>query len=228
MTGETLETFINSLNAEADIDQTLLTTLVSTAKSVIEGERPWMVLRKTDSSKSVTTGNTWETAIDLSTITDFSHFYGTYPIRLFDGTNLIQYFSQVPFDRRLEYKNVSNTFCYDANSKTLYLNGTLPYAGSLYINYIATTAEIALTDTSTIWSVFPTRFAPLLGYYAVGIHKGAVDYDDINRSMLPTNFDTFIALKTAMEKWDNELQLSSIEAVDPSDGAPNPYSVYDS
>lgn len=217
-TGQELATFITSLNAEASIDDSLLTVLVDNAKSVLEGERPWMVLRKTDTSKSVTTGGTWETAIDLSTITDFAEFYGEFPVRLFDGTNLIERYRQMPFDRRLEYKDVSNTFVYDANSKTIYLNGNVPFSGSLYINYVATSAEIDLTSQSAVWTAFPSRFLPILGYYAVGIYKGAIDYDDINRAMLGPNADILQSLKSSMEKWDNNLQLASLESNDPSAG----------
>ena len=221
-TGQELYNFVTSLNGGASIDETLLTVLVDNAKAILEGERPWMVLRKTDTSKSVTTGNTWQTPIDISTITDFSQFYGELPIRIFDGNNTIEYYRQVPFDRRLEYKDVGNTFCYDAANKTVYLNGIVAFSGTLYINYIGTTSEIDLTAQTAVWSVFPHRFLPVLGYYAIGIHKGAVDYDDINRAMLGPNGDALQALKNAMEKWDNELQLASLEGNDPTNLYPYP------
>lgn len=215
-TGVQLKTFVTSLNAEAAIDDTLLANLVETARAIIEEERPWMVLRKTDSTKSITTGSTWETAIDLSTITDLSRFYGEHPVRLFDGNERIQYYQLVPWDRRLEYKNSSNTCVYDANSKNLYLNGVVPYNGSLYINYVSTSTAIDLSSDAEVWSIFPSRFLPVLGFYAVGIYKGAVDYDSINRQMLPENREALNALKTAMESWDNQLQLSEIEFNDPT------------
>lgn len=221
-TGQELSTFITSLNAEAVIDATLLDTLVATAATVIEEERPWMVLRKTDTSKTVTTGNTWQTAIDLSTITDFSRFYMNQDgvvIKLFDGSSRVQYIRLKSFDERLEYKDVSDTAVYDANSKQLYINGTVPFNGTLYIPYMTTTAEIDLTSASAVWSKFPKRFLPVLGYYAVGIFKGAVDYDDINRAMLPENRATLEALKNAMEKWDNEMQLATIQSNDPTEYA---------
>ncbi len=178
-----------------------------------------MVLRKTDKSKSVAAGSlVWQTAIDLSTITDFSRFYGELPIRLFDGNNLIEYYRQVPYDRRLEYKNVSNTFVFDENSKTLYLNGNVAFAGTLWINYIVTTPDIDVEDESVvIWSVFPSRFLPLLGYYAVGIHMGAVDYDTVTARLGPNQMAIMQALKDAMETWDNDRQNSAIENNDPSD-----------
>lgn len=216
-TGEQLNTFITGLNGGANIDPTLLNVLIDTAKSIIEGERDWMVLRKTDKSKTVTTGNTWETAIDLSTITNFSHFYGELPVRLFDGNNRIEYYRHVPYDRRLEYKDVSNTFTYDENSKTLYINGNVPYAGTLWINYITLTTEIDVESDATIWTEFPSKFIPLLGFYATGIHMGAVDYDTVTARMAPNQMAIMVTLKNAMVEWDNKRQLSAIDGNDPGE-----------
>lgn len=216
-TGAQLNTFITSLNADAVIDATLLDVLVDNARTIIEEERPWVVLRKTDTSKSVTTANTWQTAINLSTITGFSRFYGEFPIRIFDGDNRIEYYRQVPFDRRLEMKDIGNTFVYDANAGMLYLNGIVAFSGTLYIQYISTSDAIDLASASAVWTSFPSRFLPVLGYYAIGINKGAIDYDDINRQMLPVNAEVLQALKAAMTKWDDELQLNGIEGNDPTD-----------
>lgn len=219
-TGAQLTTFITGLNADATIDATLLDVLVDSARAIIEEERPWMVLRKTDSSKTVTTSNTWQTAIDLSTITGFSRFYMNQDgvvIKLFDGNDRIEYYILKPFDQRLEYKDVSNTCVFDENTKTLYLNGIVPFSGTLYIPYMFTSTAIDLTSESAVWTLFPSRFLPLLGFYAIGVYKGAVDYDSINRQMLPTNQATMQALKNAMEKWDNEKQLAAIQSNDPTE-----------
>lgn len=219
-TGAQLKTFITSLNAEATIGADLLDVLVDNARAIIEEERPWMVLRKTDTSKSVTTANTWETAIDLSTISDLSRIlgYDDLPVlRLFDGSNRIERYYLKPFHERLEWRDVSNTCVYDENSKNLYLNGTVPFGGTLYINYLMTSTAVDLDSESAVWTVFPSRFLPVLGYYAVGIHKGGVDYDSINRQMLPTNQGVFSALKMAMEKWDDEKQLLTIQSNDPTE-----------
>lgn len=218
--GTELTTFITSLNAEANIDADLLDVLVDNARTVIEEERPWMVLRKTDTSKTITTANTWQTAIDLSTITDFSRFYMNQDgvvIKLFDGNNRVDYITLKSFDQRLEYKDVSGTAVYDANTKQLYINGTVAFAGTLYIPYMATSTAIDLTSASAVWTSFPARFLPVLGYYAIGINKGAIDYDSINREMLPENRATLNALKNAMEKWDNEMALATIQSNDPSE-----------
>lgn len=216
-TGAQLTTFITGLNAEATIDPTLLSILVENAKTILEAERPWMVLRKTNSALSLATANLWTTPTSLATITDFARFYGEYPVRLFTEPNQTEYYRQVPFDRQLEYKDVSNTFRHDVAGANLYFNGVIPFNGSLYLNYIASTPEVDLTSESAIWTAFPARFRAILGFYAVGVYKGAVDYDSINKLMLPTNAAALSALKEAMEKWDNELQLSEIQHNDPTD-----------
>lgn len=217
LTGASLTTFITGLNGGMAIDATLLDVLVSTAKTTLESERDWMVLRKTDTSKSATTAGLWTTAIDLSTITNFSHFYGDFPVRLFDGDNRIEHYRIVPWHERLNYKDIGNTACYDANTKNLYLNGNVAFNGTLYIDHVEITDEIDLTSASAIWTKFPARFVPVLGYYAVGIHKGAVDWDDIVKNMLGANQAAMVALKNAMEKWDDKLQHASIDAYDPTD-----------
>jgi len=215
--GTELYDFLTLLNGGATIDATLADILVDNAKTILEEERPWEVLRKTDTSLSITTSNTWETAIDLSTITDFSTFYGEF-IKIFDGNNRIDYIRLVPFDRRLENKDNSGTACYDENSKTLYINGTVAFSGTLYIPHVSTSTAIDLTSTSAVWTVFPSRFLPILGYYAIGIYKGAIDYDSINKLMMPENRETLKALKRAMETWDNTKQLNSLNFNDPTRG----------
>jgi hypothetical protein len=216
MTGQELTTFITSLNGGASMDDTLLKQFVNIGRTILEGERPWMVLRRTDTSLSASTSDTWETPKSIGGITEFSRFYGEFPVRLFDGENRIEYYRQIPWERRLDYRDIGNTFVYDAATKTIYLNGIIPFPGTLHINYIDDSGEIDTTSTSEVWTRFPSRFAPLLGFYAVGVYKGAVDYDSINREMLPVNQAAMNALREAMITWDTELQLSSIEFNDPN------------
>src|SRR5690349_11510264 len=118
MTGTELSAFCEELNGGASIGDTLLFQFINLAKAMVEQLRPWVLLRNTDTSITVTPANTWQTVIDLSGIARFSRFYGETPVKLFDGTNRIVYYRQMPFDRRLEYKDVPNTFAYDEGSQT--------------------------------------------------------------------------------------------------------------
>src|SRR5438270_7081145 len=101
MTGTELSTFCEEINGGASIDSTLLFQFINLAKAMVEQLRPWVVLRATDTSKSVTTAYTWQTSIDLSTIARFNRFYGERPIKLFDGHQTVYEYRQVPFDQRL-------------------------------------------------------------------------------------------------------------------------------
>ena len=217
MTGEQFSTAAEEINGGDAIGSTLLFQFGNLGKSLIEQRRPWMILRKTDTSKTVTAANTWQTAISLATITDFNRFYqdsDPYPIRLFDGNNKIEKYRLVPFNQRLEYKDVPNTACYDYANKILYLNGTVNFAGTLYIRYIRQTS--AFTSASDpIWE-FPSQFHLLLPFFAVGIHKGGVDYDDINARMAGDNRAVAELTVKQLENWDNELQLAEVEAFDPT------------
>jgi len=220
MIGTVLKTLCISLNGDSAIEVTLLNSLVNIAKATLEGERDWMALRKTDTSLSISasTTNQWNTSLSLSDITDFLRFYGDYPIRIFDGNNKIEYYRQVPFSKRLEYKDIPNTFVHDIANKKIYLNGTVVMSGTLYINYIINTSDIDVDGTTDIETngtfPFPSRFHPLLAFYAVGISKGAVDYDSINREMLPSNQVALFALKNAMLVYDTKMQLAEVAMTD--------------
>jgi len=220
--GTELYNFLTQLNGGATIDVSLANILISNAKAILEEERPWNVLLKTDTTKVVSASGTWQTAIDLSTITDLSRIYVTSDgtaLKIFDGENRVEYYTLKPFDQRLEFKDSSHTCVYDENAKILYLNGKPPFSGNIWLTYLATSAEVDLEDSATIaWPVFPSRFLPILAYYAIGIHKGAVDYDSINRQMLPSNQAVLNAIKNAMESWDNEKSLGAIQSNDPTDG----------
>ena len=88
MTGPQLETFCEELNGGDAIGATLLFQLINISKAMVEQRRPWMALRYTDTSKTVTAStNAWNTAIDISTIARFSRFYGAAPVKVFDNDN---------------------------------------------------------------------------------------------------------------------------------------------
>jgi hypothetical protein len=218
MTGTEFSTAVEEINGGDPIASTLRFQFGNLGKNLIEQRRPWMILRKTDTSKTVTAANTWQDAIDLSTITDFNRFYqdsaDPYPIMIFDGNTKRAKYRLVPFRRRLEYKDVPNTACYDYANKRLYLNGTLNFAGTLYISYLRSTSSFT-TDSDPIWA-FPDWSHILIPLFTVGIHKGGVDYDDINARMAPDNRGLAELTVKQLENWDNELQLLEQEASDPS------------
>jgi hypothetical protein len=180
---------------------------------MVEQRRPWMILRHTDTSKTVTASmSAWQTAIDLSTVARFSRFYGDEPIKNFDGSKRIDYFRQVPWERRLEYKDSAQTFVFSESDQQLYLHGSVG-AGTLHIDHLKNSPDI---EVETSW-IFPSWAHPLLGYMAVSMHKGGVDYDEVNARMAPENQARADAIIRQLENWDNEKQLSAISQYDTAD-----------
>jgi hypothetical protein len=236
MTPEEIKTLCTNLNGGAPIDDDLLQSLLNQGRTILFSERDWVFLRKTNTAISVTQNNdSWNTAVSLATITDFFRFFNTdlgnksYSIALYDsGNDRIEYFRQVPFSKRLEYKNVPNTFCYDRANHQIYFNSDIPFSGVLYINYLQnpTQIDIITTTNSNLTTSMETAgtmpflsiYHPIVAYYAIGINKGAVDYDSINREMLPNNQAILNSLKNAMEKWDTNLQLDEQMGTDPTGG----------
>lgn len=217
MTGTELETLAKEVNSGDPIGSTLLFQLINIARHIVEKRRPWMFLRRTDTSKTVTASSqsAWQTGIDLSTITKFARFYDsdTAPIRLFDGNQTFVDYWLRPFEDRLRYIQSPGTACYDEATKTLYLNGSIQFAGTLYINHIIDSGDVEDDDSSS-WA-FPSYAHPLLAFMAVAINKGGIDFDDIHARMAPDNRAVAQSIMTMLEGEDNEKQLSARRNVDP-------------
>lgn len=211
MDGTELSTLCTEINGGDPIGDTLVYQLLNLAKAIIEQRRPWMILRRTNSSKTVTTANTWQTAIDLSTITGFNRFYGEVPVKLFDGNVSYYEYIQKPIEERLRHIQSPSTFVFDENAKFLYLNGTAPIAGTLWIDHIIDSPDI---DANSSW-VFPSWSHPLLAFYAVGIHKGGIDFDDINMKMAPDNRAQAATILQALTTMDDEKQRAAQQNADP-------------
>lgn len=210
-----LMTLATELNGGASIGDTLLLQLLNLSKAKREHARPWMLLRNTDTSLSILSSNTWQTAIDLSQIARFSRFFGDTPVKIFDGTNRIDRLRQVPFNRRLEYKEASGTFIYDEANTNLYINGTVAFAGTIWIDHIKDSPDLT-DDESSSW-IFPSWAHPLLAYDAVSMHKGGIDYDDQNARMANENQIRAAEIVRMLEAWDNEKQLDEQMHHDPTD-----------
>lgn len=217
MPGSELSTLVDELNGGSPIGDTLKFQLINAYKNKLELVRPWMVLRATDTSKSVTTANTWQTEIDLSTIAWFSRFVGDWPVKLFNNGQIHRY-RQVPMKDRLEYSGASDTFVYIPGTKKLYLNGSVPFAGTLYIHHIALSAPLSEGSSASVWP-FPGDAHALLAHGAVAIHKGGVDYDEVNARQLVMNNAEAMNMLRAIEKWDSDLQLGEIDQYDPYDSS---------
>ena len=91
--------------------------------------------------------------------------------------------------------------------------GVYFHAGRIGHNIRIYTAKPDIAINSNLDPSFV--FSYPLAFFAVGIHKGDVDYDELNARMSPENRGQAEVIVKQLENWDNELQLAEIAAHDP-------------
>jgi uncharacterized membrane-anchored protein YjiN (DUF445 family) len=194
MNGATLKTMVESIMDDT-IDDVLFYQLLNVAKNRIENERPWMFLRKLDSSLTTTVGD--NSSISRALPTDWRRTY-----KLMVG--LDQQFIQVPFDEQHQYRYSSNRFVIDVAGNVYYLLGTLGKADTIYHYYIKKTDDITAV-TSPVWN----EFHEILAFDTAGYAMMGTDADDIYARMSPENKNMALMLKNSMEAWDFQLQIDA-------------------
>lgn len=195
MTGAEIKTMAENILDGDTIDDVFFYQLLNSAKDTIEDSRPWMFLRKLNSSVTASTGNNYNTPITLPT--DWRRTW-----KLFVGSDM-QYFP-VPFDQQHLYANSPRHFVVDVASGTYYLLGTIGRADTIYHYYLKTTDDIT-SSTSPVW---PARFHKILGFYVAGYIQMGVDSDDIFARMAPANKAEAQMALNSMEAWDSALQAN--------------------
>lgn len=171
------------------IDEVFFYNVLNSAKDQIEDSRPWLFLRKLDSSVSAVAGS------PITLPTDWRMTW-----KLYVGQD--QLYTQIPFDQLHLYRNEGHRFVVDVASGTYTLLGTLTSA-NVYHYYLKTTDDVTAT-TSPVWA---PRFHPILAYYVAGYVQMGVDSDDLFARMAPENKVQAQLLLSSMERWDSNLQL---------------------
>lgn len=193
------------------MDNTAFFQLLNAVKDQIEGMRPWMQLRKVDSSKTALASDTQDTAKALPT-----RFLRTFSIRrrtgrpsammLKSSDDDVLYYDPIPFGSQEEYRDVNGRFFVDIAGSNFYLTGEVDKTYTIYLNYIQGTVDIA---AGTEWS-FPERFHTIPVFLVAEINKGGIDYDDINLRQAIANSKTAQDLLRPMIFWDDQLQRNEL------------------
>jgi len=187
MNGDEIKTLAESI-LDQTIEDTFFYSIVNILKDRREDMRPYMFLRKLDTTKSATTSA-------QALPTDFR-----IDRKLVIGTTEYQ---PIRFEDQHLYLNQSGVYFVDYANNTFTILGNP--TGAVYFYYIKTTPEI----TETVGPVWPDRFAPLLAFDVAGYIMNGNDADDIFARMSPENKGQAIALEKAMEAWDTNLQIRS-------------------
>jgi hypothetical protein len=159
----------NFISDELDADFEL--QLANDAMHEIEEEVQPEGLKKVSTSASTAVGQTYTTAIALPS--DFfmprnNIYVGTQP------------YTQVPFERAVEFRDVPNRFYIDHANNEYHLTSTQASVQTISFPYIYATPDITVS-TSPVW---PTRFHALIPlkmaqiYYAIDQGEKARAWDD--------------------------------------------------
>ncbi len=211
MTKAEIYAFVTSLNDASPVEESLFNTLLNTAQMNRENDRPWVILRTEDSSKTRGTADTFETPYDLAT--DFRRWYTRYPIILTDAQgNAVKSLREIPINMKNVYRNDDGKFYVDYKLRKLYICGTVPQSLTIRQYYIGKTTLVSAADGNS-WD-FPSEYHQILGFDVAVMHKLGVDYDRVNAAQADNNALQAALIFKQMEDWDGALQLSSTEGVD--------------
>lgn len=224
MDGQQILDLITSILGGESPDQTYLLQLINLSKMMIEnginpakedaGSRPWKVLVTLDKTKTVNGSNTYTTAIDLPS--NFKRYLGESSLTqgkliLFDGSNNIQYLTEIPFELITEYKDIFGYFAVDYSNKKFYITGIVPGSFTIYQYYIKKTEPITLTAG---WTNFDSDFHPILAFDTAARYRLGTDYDDVNARNADANIRMVNGIFNAMSSWDAEMAISAINNID--------------
>jgi hypothetical protein len=212
MTGPELEVFATEINGGVTISETLLFQYINIAKAMVEQMRPWMILRKTDTSKNVAAANTWQTAIDLSGMTDFNRFYETE--------------TRPPIKSSMEITASSNTARFLGmnafTTKTFPIPSFLMRPASSSTSMALSLSPVRSTSTTSKTALISPTTIALLGCFP----HGRIRCLDSTRSLstkaawilttsMPANRAQAQQEINMLSSWDNTKQQSALTNIDP-------------
>ncbi len=202
MTGQELITLLNSFMDDEEINPTFAYQLLNMAKDNIEMRRLWMKLRTFKSDYSFLSSDGYNDTKDLPD--NFLMTYGDSPLKLINGSDILKH-REIPMEQRDENKDDVGMFYINNFENTLAIMGGLSksYTGTLY--FIASSEDIA---KATEW-IFPKMAHPLLVIEALIIHRGEVDFDEINARMMRNGLGTSDQMNRSLTMWDAQLQTHS-------------------
>ena len=214
MTGQQLIDLVTSILGGEAPDDTYILALLNLSKTQYENKRAWKVLVSRDITKTVNGSNTYTTPFALPD--NFKRYLGESSLTqgrliLFDGSNNVQYLTEIPYELILDYKDIFGYFAVDYANQQFYITGIVPGTFTIYQYYIKKTAQIAV---GTSWTNFDSDFHPILAFDTAARWRLGTDYDDVNARNADDNMRMANNLYEAMASWDAEMAISAINNLD--------------
>ena len=206
MTGPELYDLTTELLGGKTLDVTLFYQLLNMAKNRREAMRPWVILRKVDSSLTVAGGDGITNTKALPT-----RFIKPYSLRRPDGSRTpvvlrtgdsVLYVSQIQFGSEQERRDDTDLFFIDLANNRYAFTGIRDQSYTIYFSHLAFSVEI----TAQVDWVFPSQFHPILAFDVAVSQKGGIDWDELNARMAQYNGQDTQQVWSAMVMWDTDLQ----------------------
>jgi hypothetical protein len=201
MNGSEIKTFVTNGLGAGDIGDIEFYIMLNVMKTCLEEERDWKVLEVTDSSQTVSTGDTFLTLKNLPA--DFAQDIGLF---LTNSNNQPVNYHPIPFRERYQRKDEPNGYWVDVASGKFGLTGKAS-SGFTTVNLVYRKTSTEITSSSS-W-VFPARFHPILGYMVAVAFKGGVDYDSISAKQAVQNREDSKMLYESLIDWNTQLDFKS-------------------
>ena len=171
-------------------NNTLFYQLVNMFARIIEGMRPWVKLRKVDSSVTITSSNTIDTAKDLP-----SDFRKPYNMKMPNGSKGSLFLKGSggdyihlelkPLTQRELYRNMNGYWFFDTRLLKFYVSGTFTGTYTVYLSYIHNPTAIA---AGTEWVLGGDQEQDtILSMLVAEAIKSGIDYDEINARQATAN-----------------------------------------
>lgn len=210
LTGSQYYDAVTTLLSDFEMDTTLFYQFLNTARSNREFARPWMRLRKFDTSQTAVAAQAPiiapPTTNKLTLPTDFGYLMEDGEIVLYDQNNTYETFTEIGMQNLIPYLQVNNCFYIDHAAGFYYLLGTVDRSYTVFFPYIADFGDITATTT---WNNIPGRFNMILAYDVASMFRLGVDYDDVNARNAEDNNRQASILFNAMCTWDDNLARSA-------------------
>lgn len=214
MNGQNLVDLITNILDDEAPNQAYILQLINLSKTIYENKRPWKFLVTLDKSMTVIGSNTYLTPFTLPA--NFRKMMGESSLTqgkliLFDGANNVQYLTEIPYERILDYKDLFGYFAVDYAGGKFYITGVVPGTFTIYMWYIKKTDPITL---STTWVGVDSDYHPILAFDAAAHWRLGTDYDDVNARNADDNYKMAANIYEAMSSWDAERAISAVNNID--------------
>lgn len=210
MTGQDMYNAMSTLVEGFSMDPVLFYQLLNSERQKVEFMRPWMRLRKLDTTQTAIASQPSliapPTVNKLTLPTDFSFLNRDGVITLYDQNNQWENYIEIPMDLMVTHLQNNNEFFIDHANGTFTILGVVSKNYSVFMFYQADYGDIT---ASTTWLNIPSRYHLALPLaVAIRLRMG-ISYDDINSRNASDNQLAYNQVIEIMKTWDDNLQRSA-------------------